>query len=76
MRASVEIVGLLEMLDARGGARTSSISLEDFGRDFGKIMAVVKAAELLDFVDTPKQDVVLDEPGRKFLARGHPRAQV
>jgi NitT/TauT family transport system ATP-binding protein len=35
-------------------------------------MAVVKAAELLDFVDTPKQDVTLDEPGRKFLAEDVP----
>jgi NitT/TauT family transport system ATP-binding protein len=46
--------------------------VEDLGHDFGKIMAVVKAAELLDFVDTPKQEVILDEPGRRFLAASIP----
>jgi NitT/TauT family transport system ATP-binding protein len=65
-----EIVGLLEVLDRRGGREDVFALAEDLGQDFGKTMAVVKAAELLDFVDTPKQDVVLDEPGRRFLSEG------
>jgi NitT/TauT family transport system ATP-binding protein len=62
-----EIVGLLGFLSARGGtAQLFQIAAETH-RDFGRTMAVVKAAELLDFVDTPKQAVVLTEKGRKFV---------
>ena len=60
----VEIIGLLEVLDDRGGTEDVFDLVEDSGSEFGKVMAVVKAAELLDFVDTPKQDVVLAESGR------------
>jgi NitT/TauT family transport system ATP-binding protein len=67
-----EIVGLLEVLDDRGGSENVFGLVEDLGQDFGKIMSVVKAAELLDFVDTPKQDVLLDGPGRRFLGESVP----
>ena len=40
----------------------------DTSREFGQIIAVVKAAELLDLVDTPKRLVVLTGPGRDFAA--------
>ncbi len=62
-----EIVGLLEVLDDRGGAENVFSLAEDLGREFGIVIGVVKAAELLDLADTPKQDVVLTDNGKKFL---------
>ena len=37
-------------------------------REFGETIAIVKAAEMLGFVDTPKDDVVMTEVGWYFLA--------
>jgi NitT/TauT family transport system ATP-binding protein len=67
-----EVIGLLEVLDARGGSENVFDLVDELGFDFGKIMAVVKAAEVLDFVDTPKQEVVLDEGAKRFLAASVP----
>ena len=67
-----EIIGLVEVLDDRGGRENLFHLVAWLGRDFGKILNVAKAAELLDFIDTPKQDVVLTELGRKFLAASIP----
>ncbi|HEV3204206.1 MAG TPA: AAA-associated domain-containing protein, partial [Gemmataceae bacterium] len=36
-------------------------------REFGRVITVVKAAEMLDFVDTPKQLVVLEPTGQRFV---------
>ena len=62
-----EVVGLLEVLDDRGGKENVFSLAEDLGREFGVVIGVVKAAELLDLADTPKQDVVLTDNGKKFL---------
>jgi NitT/TauT family transport system ATP-binding protein len=35
--------------------------------DFGKTLSIVKAGEMLDFLDTPKNMVVLTEIGNQFL---------
>jgi NitT/TauT family transport system ATP-binding protein len=35
--------------------------------DFGHTIGVVKAGELLDFLDTPKNQVLLTDAGRRFL---------
>jgi NitT/TauT family transport system ATP-binding protein len=37
------------------------------GHEFGHIMVITKAAEILNFVDTPKQDIVLTVDGRRFV---------
>jgi NitT/TauT family transport system ATP-binding protein len=63
-----EVIGLLQVLGARGGTENVFELADDLGREFGVILGVVKAAELLDLVDTPKQDVELTEAGRAFLA--------
>jgi NitT/TauT family transport system ATP-binding protein len=62
-----EITGLLEYLDARGGTENLFRVASETGNEFGKVITVVKAAELLGFVDTPKQAVTLDAPGRAFV---------
>ena len=62
-----EIVGLLEYLDAHGKrADVFHIALET-GQEFGRVIAVVKAAELLELVDTPKRIVELTGLGRRFV---------
>ncbi len=62
-----EIVGLLEYLDARGGREDVFRIASDTNRDFGGLIAVVNAAELLDLVDTPKRTAVLSPDGVRFV---------
>jgi NitT/TauT family transport system ATP-binding protein len=62
-----EVVGLLEYLDARGGREDVFRIAADTNREFGRVLAVVKAAEMLDLVDTPKRLVVLDRDGERFV---------
>jgi len=67
-----EILGLMEYLDARGGQEDVFEIAADTNREFGKVLAVVKSVELLDFVDTPKRQVVLTPMGAQFLKAGAP----
>ena len=62
-----EILGLLEILADHGGTMNlfDIDALTDY--DFGRTIAVAKGAEMLDFVDTPKNDVVLTESGRGMV---------
>jgi len=62
-----EVVGLLEYLDAKGGVDDIFDLAAATGHEFGQMIAVTKAAELLNLVDTPKQDVVLTADGRRFV---------
>jgi NitT/TauT family transport system ATP-binding protein len=63
-----EILGLLEYLDARGGADELFRIVADTHREFGRVITVVKAAEMVDLVDTPKRTVQLTVEGRRLLA--------
>jgi NitT/TauT family transport system ATP-binding protein len=67
------IVGLLEILEQS----EQTINVFDLsariGKEFGETIAVVKAAEMLDLVDTPKDDVLLTPTGGYFLAAPVPR---
>jgi NitT/TauT family transport system ATP-binding protein len=62
-----EIVGLLEYLDSQGGADDIFELAAATDHEFGHMMAIVKAAEMLNFVDTPKQAVVLMAEGKRFV---------
>ncbi len=62
-----EVAGLLEYLDARGGSDDIFDLAAETDQEFGRMMAITKAAELLNFVDTPKQDIVLTAEGRRFV---------
>jgi NitT/TauT family transport system ATP-binding protein len=62
-----EIVGLLEYLDAHGGQDDVFEISANAHQEFGRVIAIIKAAEILGFVDTPKQDVLLTPLGRKFV---------
>jgi NitT/TauT family transport system ATP-binding protein len=62
-----EMLGLLDMIRYMGGtANIFDLSLK-IGKEFGKVLALAKAAELLDFVDTPKQSVVLTPLGHTLV---------
>jgi len=62
-----EILGLLEILDDHNGTIDIFDLAQKTGKDFGSTIAVAKAAELLDFVDTPKHNVIFTDTGKKFL---------
>ncbi|HTY11891.1 MAG TPA: nitrate/sulfonate/bicarbonate ABC transporter ATP-binding protein [Bacteroidota bacterium] len=62
-----EILGLLEILDDNNGTVDIFDLAQKTGKDFGSTITVVKAAELLDFVDTPKHNVVFTDTGKQFL---------
>lgn len=62
-----QMFGLLEILESRGGNMDVFEIDQMTAWDFGHTIAVVKAAELVDFVDTPKNRVTLTPLGRKSL---------
>ena len=63
-----EIIGLLEMLEDRGGEANIFVFANELKLEFGHAISVAKAAEMLDFVDTPRQRVLLLQLGRTFLS--------
>jgi NitT/TauT family transport system ATP-binding protein len=66
MRRWKTIIGLLEI---RSGETINVFDLgARIGKEFGETIAIVKAAEMLGLVDTPKDDVVMTEVGWYFLA--------
>lgn len=64
----VEMIGLLEAIADQGGFADIFELAHDTGKDFGRTLYLVKGAELLQLVDTPKQKVALTEVGRAFVA--------
>ncbi len=62
-----EIVGVLEYLDSRGGRAEIFRMAAETQHEFGRLITVIEAAEMLNLVDTPKREVVLDVEGIRFL---------
>jgi NitT/TauT family transport system ATP-binding protein len=63
-----QILGLLSILeDASPGSSVYTLS-NAIGREFGEIISLVTAAEVLGFVETPGNEVRLTELGVRFLA--------
>ena len=62
-----QVFGLMEILRDQGGQMDlfTVDQLTDY--DFAHTLSVVKAGEMLDFLDTPKNLVVLTELGKQFL---------
>jgi NitT/TauT family transport system ATP-binding protein len=65
-----EIIGLVEYLDACGGRDDLFKIAIETGQEFGRVITVVKAAEMLDLVDTPKRQVALTPLGVRFVKAG------
>jgi len=62
---AAEVLGLMSLL---GDAPQDLFDLaEKFGREFGAVVRIVKAAELLGFVQTPGQDVEITALGRELV---------
>jgi NitT/TauT family transport system ATP-binding protein len=62
-----QIFGLMEMITDRGG-QVDVFSLDQLTEyDFGQTLAVIKAGEMLDFLDTPKNKVIMTSLGREVL---------
>jgi NitT/TauT family transport system ATP-binding protein len=63
-----QILGLMSILhDSPELSNIYDIS-DEIGKEFGDTIAIVKAAEILEFVETPKQDVRFTELGKRFVA--------
>jgi NitT/TauT family transport system ATP-binding protein len=72
-----EMVGLLEYLDARGGGEDLFRIAADTNQEFGVVISIVKVGEMLDFVDTPKRQVILTPEGKRFVkASTHDQKQL
>ena len=63
-----EVTGLLEIVADHGGAMDIFALNQLTQYDFGHTIAVTKAGELFDLLDTPKHRVVLTALGRQFIA--------
>src|SRR5262249_40536580 len=66
--SATEVVGLRESLRARDGEAVVFRIADETNREFGQVIAIVKAAEMLDFIDTPGHLVVLTRHGWGFVA--------
>ena len=63
-----QILGLMSILnDSPELSNIHDIS-DEIGKEFGDTISIVKAAEILELVDTPKQDVQFTDLGKKFVA--------
>jgi len=66
------MIGLLEIIeDAKETINVFDLSGR-IGKEFGETIAIVKASEMLDLVDTPKDDVLMTQAGWYFLAAPPP----
>lgn len=65
-----QLLGLLEVLgDFPQPSELPEVS-DEIGREFGETLALVKAAEILGFAETPGEKVLLTEKGVRFLRVG------
>lgn len=71
-----EIFGLLEVLMDHGGEQDLFELDSETAYDFGHTIAVVKAAEMLGFVETPGDLVRVTELGREVVSAAVPEKKV
>lgn len=62
------VMGLLEIIESKGGRMDLFRLAQDIDRQFTDMLLVVKAAELIGWVETPGQLVQLTGEGRRFAA--------
>jgi len=62
-----EIIGLLEYLQEHASGQDIFQIATGTECEFGRLIAIVRAAEILDFADTPGRLVVLTATGREFV---------
>ena len=62
------ILGLLSILHDHPELDNVYDIANEIGKDYGETISLVKATEILEFVDTPKDEVRFTELGKKFIA--------
>jgi NitT/TauT family transport system ATP-binding protein len=63
-----QILGLMSILnDSPELSNIYDIS-DEIGKEFGETISIVKAAEILELIDTPKHEVRFTDLGRRFVA--------
>ncbi|MGK5084091.1 nitrate/sulfonate/bicarbonate ABC transporter ATP-binding protein [Bdellovibrionota bacterium FG-1] len=62
-----EMIGLLEAISDQGGQADIFELAHSTGKEFGRTLYLVKGAELLELVETPKQRVLLTQLGKHFV---------
>jgi cobalt-zinc-cadmium resistance protein CzcA len=72
--STTDVVTVVEHLNTQEGEQEIYRLTDALSWDFGRVIAVVKAAEMLGFVETPGERVVLSDRGRE-LAAGTPEAR-
>ncbi len=68
---AIQIFGLLEVLDGRGGTHDLFHLADQTDQEFGRMIEVAKAAEMLGCVTTPKRQVMITAEGSKLIQAGH-----
>lgn len=63
-----EVIGLLETIESEGGRIDVFELAQNVGKEFGQTLYLVKAAELFEFVDTPRNIVAVTDLGHRFVA--------
>ena len=61
------VVGLVKVVEDVGGREDVYRLAREVNYEFGQILQVIKAAEILGLVDTPGGDVMVTDLGRKVL---------
>jgi NitT/TauT family transport system ATP-binding protein len=62
-----QILGLLSILHDQPDLNNVYDISDEIGKEFGETIAIVKAAEILEFVNTPKDEVQFTPLGRRFF---------
>jgi NitT/TauT family transport system ATP-binding protein len=62
-----QILGLISILHDSPDLDNIYDVTDEIGKDFGETIAIVKAAEILEFVNTPKDEVQLTDLGKHFF---------
>ena len=63
-----QILGLLSILHESPELSNIYDISDEIGKEFGETIALVKAAEILELIDTPKDEVRFTDLGRRFVA--------
>jgi NitT/TauT family transport system ATP-binding protein len=62
-----QLLGLISILHDSPDLDNIYDVSDEIGKDFGETIAIVKAAEILEFVNTPKDEVHLTDLGKRFF---------
>jgi NitT/TauT family transport system ATP-binding protein len=62
-----QILGLISILHDSPDLDNIYDVSDEIGKDFGETIAIVKAGEILEFVNTPKDEVKLTDLGKRFF---------